>query len=343
MKARRIGSIAMLGVLVVNGALPSATSASSGKELERVRGTVGYRASEGAPLRTVTGRLDLADDGWVVTETSAAALLRLEGSSEIELGEKTAVQVGALGTARSGGPNTIVVDRGALHMTIHAARVGSSYVFQTGTSQIAVREADAYVVAGPRGTQVFCAACAPGDLTIRTGTHVTTIVTGEAATILGASPAGAAIRVGANAAVHNPAVDQFAASRSALAANAAVVAADPTGAADGRSAPAGTGAAVATMAAAAAVAAGVAAAAAGSSHSSGGVSSSPPQAPTIVQFVTTTASPTPAPGPAQPPTAPAPLAPHATTPAAATPTPSPTPRARAAGPPPPSGARGTRP
>jgi FecR-like protein len=346
MKALRIGTVATLGALVVSGTLPAATAATPGTQLERLRGAVGYRASTGSPVRSVISRVDLADDAWAVTDAAAAALLRLADSSEIELGEKTVIQVGAFSGAQSGEQNTIVVERGALHVMLHdTASVRANYVVQTGTSQIALRATDAYVVAGPRGTQVFCVACAPGDVTIRTGARVVTIVTGEAATILGASPAAAAVSVGANATTHNPAVDQFAASRTSLAPNPAVVAVDPTGAVDGRPAPAGAGSAAGTIAAAAAVAAGVAVAA-GASHGSGGASSSPPPAPTTVQFVTTTSSPTPAPAATQPPPAGAPVVLHPTAPAqtpGATPTPSPSPRARAVEPRPPNAPRGSRP
>ena len=332
---RRIGLVA-LSAVVANAATPAASYASSDKQLERVRGVVGYRAAADAPLHQVVGRLDLADDVWAVTENAAAALLRLADSSEIELGEKTVVQVGAFNTAQSGGQNTIVVDHGALHFKIrHPAGMRSNYVFQTGTSQIAVRGTEAYVVAGPRGTQVFCVECTPGDVTIRTGARVITIVTGQTATILGASAANAAITVGANATPHNPAVDQFVASHTALAANPSVVAADPTGVVGGGLAPAGAGAAAGTVTAAAAAAAGVAVAAGASHGSGGGSSATPPPTATTVQFVTTVATPTPTPAPTATPVptatpAPTPTPTPTATPTSAsvvfpTPTPTPTP------------------
>ncbi len=319
MKVRRIAVFAFCAVVVANAALPTASLASSDKQLERVRGVVGYRAAADGPLHQIVGRLDLADDAWAVTENAAAALLRLADSSEIELGEKTVVQVGAFNSAQSGAQNTIVVEHGALHFKIrHPAGMRSNYVFQTGTSQIAVRGTEAYVVSGPRGTQVFCVECTPGDVTIRTGARVITIVTGQTATILGASAAGASITVGANAALHNPALDQFVASHGALAANPAVVAADPTGVVGSSVASAGAGAAAGTVTAAAAAAAGVAVAAGASHGSSSTTTSTPPPTPTTVQFVTTVSTPTPAPS--------ATPAPTATSSASATPAPTATPQ-----------------
>jgi hypothetical protein len=321
MKVRRIAVFAFCSVVVANAALPTASLASSDKQLERVRGVVGYRAAADGPLHQIVGRLDLADDAWAVTENAAAALLRLADSSEIELGEKTVVQVGAFNTAQSGAQNTIVVEHGALHFKIrHPAGMRSNYVFQTGTSQIAVRGTEAYVVSGPRGTQVFCVECTPGDVAIRTGARVITIVTGQTATILGASAANAAITVGANATLHNPALDQFVASHTALAANPAVIAADPTGVVGGGVASAGAGAAAGTVAAAAAAAAGVAVAA-GASHASSGTTttSTPPPTPTTVQFVTTVSTPTPTPTATPQPTA------TPTSAAVVFPTPTPTP------------------
>lgn len=71
----------------------------------------------------------------------------------------------------------------------------SNYKFTTATSQIAVRGTEGFLIAGASGTSVICVSCAVGDVTVQTGTQVSTIVTGQTAVVAGSSAATATVNV----------------------------------------------------------------------------------------------------------------------------------------------------
>ncbi len=105
-----------------------------------MKGIVGYEPEPNAPFKAIFGRLDLPDNAVAVTQAGAQAVLRLADSSEIDIGEKTSVQVGAFNAVSSGRQNEIVLNGGSLHFNIrHPAGGQSNYKFTTATSQIAVR------------------------------------------------------------------------------------------------------------------------------------------------------------------------------------------------------------
>lgn len=205
-----VGALCALVAFAMVEPLGPVSAASGDKQLARIKGIVGYQDKVDGPFKPIFGRLDLADNAFAVTRPNSQALLRLRDSSEVEIGEKTLVAVGAFNAAQTGKDNTIVLEHGALHFSIHRPQGGqSNYRFTTPTSQIAVRGTEGFLVAGPQGTQVVCVACAAGDVTVTTGTQTVTIVTGQTVTVVGSSAANATVSVASNTTVNNPAVNQF--------------------------------------------------------------------------------------------------------------------------------------
>ena len=198
---RTLLAIGMLALLA-----PYVAGAATDKELQRQRGSVSYRDT-GGTVHPVSGQIALADDAYAITGRASAALLSLPDSSEVSLGENTSIKVGKFNGGATGPGNTITVDGGALKFAIrHPSGSKSNYTFTTPTSQIAVRGTEGYLVVGPRGTQVVCTRCEPGDVTVRTiAGVVTAIVTGQ---VLLVSSTGSAA-AGSVAALNNPAVNQF--------------------------------------------------------------------------------------------------------------------------------------
>jgi len=185
-------------------------AAGGDKQLARVKGIVGYEPAPNAPFKAIFGRLDLPDDAVAVTQTGAQAVLRLADSSEIDIGEKTSVQVGAFNAVSSGKQNEIVLNGGTLHFNIrHPVGGQSNYKFTTATSQIAVRGTEGFLVSSASGTQVVCVSCAAGDVTIQTGGQVTSIVSGQTAVIAGSTAGNASVSVVSNSSVSNSSLSQF--------------------------------------------------------------------------------------------------------------------------------------
>lgn len=265
MLVRRLG----IGALVASFAFCSTTIAldavGGDKQLARVKGIVGYEPAPNAPFKAIFGRLDLPDDAVAVTQAGAQAVLRLADSSEIDIGEKTSVQVGAFNAISSGKQNEIVLNGGTLHFNIrHPAGGQSNYKFTTATSQIAVRGTEGFLVSSASGTQVVCVSCAAGDVTIQTSGQFTSIVSGQTATITGSSAANASVSVASNSTATNSSLSQFNNASSTTSS-----AGTGTAAAGGTSVASGAGGTIATVAGAAG-AAGVVAASTNTGGAKGG-------------------------------------------------------------------------
>jgi hypothetical protein len=187
--------VAALAVLFAASAL-GAAAAGADKQLSRVRGTVEYQSAPQDALRPLFGSLDLPDDALAVTLADSQGLLRLADSSEVDIGAKARVRVGAFNAVASGKPNVVTVELGAIHFVVrHPAGARANYVFITPSTQIAVRGTEGYLVAGPKGTDFYCADCATGDVTLRIGTRTIPLITGQQVIVTGSDPATAATSV----------------------------------------------------------------------------------------------------------------------------------------------------
>jgi hypothetical protein len=209
--ARRLRAVlACALVLVVAGTLRFVASAQApNKELAPFKGTVGVQASENAPFTRVFGRTVVPDDAYAVTQAASLGTLTLPDSSQVAIGERTAVRVGAFNNAAAGPGSTLTLNHGALRFAIvHPAGTRSNYTFQTQTSQIAVRGTIGYLIVGDEGTQLICIDCAPGDVAITIGGRVVTLTSGYTITITG-PPGLATFTITPNDNSYNPSVAQF--------------------------------------------------------------------------------------------------------------------------------------
>jgi hypothetical protein len=197
-------------VLVVSGTLRIVAGAAPGdKELAPVRGTVGYEPTVNAPFNRIFGRAVVPDNAIAVTQEASLGTLTLPDSSQVALGERTQVQVGAFNNGVAGPGSTLTIYHGAMRFAIvHPAGTRSNYIFNTTTSQIAVRGTVAYLITGDDGTQLICVDCAPGDVTITIGQRVVSLVSGFTITITG-PPGFATFTISRNDQSYNPAVAQF--------------------------------------------------------------------------------------------------------------------------------------
>lgn len=172
-----------LAVFVCVGTLAAAAAAAAPgeKQLARVRGTVQYQTAPSAPYHRLVGSLELPDDAVAVTLADSQGLLRLPDSSEVDIGARARVRVGAFNAVVDSGPNvTIALEVGALHFTVrHPPGSRSTYRFVTATTQIAVRGTEGYLVTGPTGTDFYCASCEPGDVTLQVGERTIPLETGQ--------------------------------------------------------------------------------------------------------------------------------------------------------------------
>jgi len=189
---RALGAGTVLGIAVVLGVLAArAGAAAADKELARVRGTVEYQVAA-APLREIIGEVVVPDDALAITLADSRALLRLADSSEVDIGAKVRLRVGAFNAAASGNPTVLTLELGAIHFVVrHPAGGRANYVFVTPTAQIAVRGTEGYLVAGPRGTDFYCADCAEGDVTALVGDRSYSLTTGQQVIVVGSDPASA--------------------------------------------------------------------------------------------------------------------------------------------------------
>lgn len=187
---------AVLAAALLGSGARCALAAGAPNELVHVGGTVEYQRDLRDPLHLLFGTLELPGDATAVTLADSRAVVRLPDSSEIDVGATTRVRIGAFDSAALGNPNVVTLELGAVHFTVrHPAGGRANYVFRTPTSQIAVRGTEGYIVTGPTGTDVYCAACEPGDVTVTVGTRSFALATGDQAIVVGADPADARVDV----------------------------------------------------------------------------------------------------------------------------------------------------
>lgn len=234
---------------------PQIAAGATDKELQHQRGDVRYADPAGAQ-HPVSGSIALPDDAHAITGRRSLALLAMPDSSEIQLGENTDIAVGAFNTTAAGPGSTITVKNGALKFKVsHPTGGRSNYTFATPTSQIAVRGTEGYLVVGPKGTQVVCTKCEPGDVTVTVAGVVTALLTGQVFTALG-SGATTTTAVASSSTLNSPAVNQFSSGANPLGGTGATsdVTASTSGATAGAAAGVSAGVAAGAVAAAAAVA-----------------------------------------------------------------------------------------
>ena len=295
----------MLAAVVVLGLTvsfaPPATLAADEKQLQRVKGVVGYQASDDGPFTLVVARFLLPDDYLAITREKAAALLALPDSSLISLGGNTRIQVGAFNQSTAGPGATVTVNGGTLRFDIRRPQGGTAnYRFVTPTSQVAVRGTVGLLSVIGGNTSVACIACAADSVSVTVGTQTFAVLTGQ---ILTVSAAGAVLTGGLTGTV----LGSFTAA--GVSASAATGTAAATAGVAGASA-AGAGTIGAVAAGAAAVAVGVSAATNGKSSTPAPTqpTANPVPIPTPSPVPIATVSPSPAPSPSPTPSqAPTPI------------------------------------
>ena len=192
---RTVATLALASGLVL-AAMPNPTVAGdTSKQLQRVRGTIGYQTADtGTDFKQIFGKIDLPDDDFAVTKAASAAVIALPDSSLVSLGENTSVKVGAFDGASASPGSTITVNNGSLRFDIRRPAGGAAnYHFVTATSQIAVRGTVGLLAFTNGVTTVGCVVCAADSVTVTTATQTLTLVTGQFVTVsaLGAVTTGA--------------------------------------------------------------------------------------------------------------------------------------------------------
>jgi len=155
-------AVFVAGVFSLNAA---PTAAEGGKILAHQRGSVQYMLD--GSTKTIYTRLPVPDNATAITGPKSLATLTLPDSSEIDIGERTNVAIGAFNNTGSGKTNLITLNNGALHFVIrHPVGTNANYTFQTPTSQIAIRGTEGFIIQNAGGT----------SLTITSGTASITAV-----------------------------------------------------------------------------------------------------------------------------------------------------------------------
>jgi hypothetical protein len=251
--ARRLAAMAVAGGLIL-AAVPHSTDAAGGsKQLQRVRGTIGYQtADNGSDFKPVLAKFDLPDESAAVTRSQSAAVIAMPDSSLISLGENTTVKATAFDTTAAGPGSTITVNGGSLRFDIKRPVGGTAnYHFVTTTSAVGVRGTVGLLSFVNGITTVGCVACAADSVTVTAGGQTVALATGQIITV---SAAGV-ITTGALAA----AVGAFTAAGVPITAQATAVAAGLPAAGGIAGVSAGTATAVGVGAAVAGTAIGIAA------------------------------------------------------------------------------------
>jgi hypothetical protein len=227
-------------------------SAASNKELQRLKGTVGYQVGDAGTFNKVAGSYVLPDDSYAITQDKSAALLQLPDSSLVALGMNTKVLVGAFNQTADGPGATITVNGGALRFDIkRPTGSAANYHFVTPTSQVGVRGTIGLLAVLANGqTTVACLACAADSITVQVGGQSFALATGQAITV---TATGAVT----TSAVTSATLSGFSSAGVSTSATSGVAGATAgvTGAAVAPAAAAGAGAAAAAGAAAGAAAA----------------------------------------------------------------------------------------
>lgn len=173
----------------------SSPAAGNAKQLQHVRGDIGYQtAATGTDYKAVFGKFDLPDDDFAATHAQSAAVLAMPDSSLVSLGENTTVQVGAFNTTAAGPGSTITVNGGSLRFDIKRPQGGTAnYRFQTTTSAVGVRGTVGLLSFVNGVTTVGCLACAADSVTVTAGGQTVSLVTGQfiAVSVSGAITTGA--------------------------------------------------------------------------------------------------------------------------------------------------------
>ncbi len=189
---RLYSAIACILMVVLIGSLVSdPLGAASNKELQHLKGTVGYQPTADAPFSPVAGSYVLPDDAFAVTQDKSAALLTLPDSSLVAFGQNTRVQVGAFNQAAQGPGSTVTVNGGTLRFDIRRPQGGAAnYRFITPTSTIGVRGTVGLLSLLGGNTTVACLACAADSLSVSVGGQTFALATGQMLTV---SASGAAV------------------------------------------------------------------------------------------------------------------------------------------------------
>ena len=180
---------AVLAVMLTSGlvlaAVPHQTRAAGTKQLQHVRGTIGWQtAADSTDFKPVFGKFDLPDDNFAITRLQSAAVLALPDSSLVSLGENTNVQVGAFDNTTAGPGSTIRLTNGSLRFDIRRPQGGvANYRFVTNTSAVGVRGTVGLMSFINGVTTVGCVACAADSVTVTVGTQTVTLVTGQFITV----------------------------------------------------------------------------------------------------------------------------------------------------------------
>jgi hypothetical protein len=176
----------VLAACLAASVLPHITQAAdSPKQLQRVKGTVGYATVAGASdFKQVFAKFDLPDDDFAVTRSASAAVLAMPDSSLIALGENTSVKVSKFDTTAAGPGSTITIDNGALRFDIKRPAGGAAnYHFQTATSQVAVRGTIGLLAFVNGVTTVGCVVCAADSVTVTVGSQTLALAAGQFVTV----------------------------------------------------------------------------------------------------------------------------------------------------------------
>ncbi|MGD1065825.1 MAG: FecR domain-containing protein [Vulcanimicrobiaceae bacterium] len=139
---------------------PTLAAVATAPELIRLGGTVGYALAASEPLRPVADGLDLGAGSYAVTLAASQAQLNFADGTRIAIGERAALAI----VGDDGNRTTVQLVRGALHVVVKPTSV---IAILTPTGGVALSNADAFIVVGPRGTQIACVRCA--DTTVLAG------------------------------------------------------------------------------------------------------------------------------------------------------------------------------
>jgi hypothetical protein len=182
---RALTAAALTAVFVL-AAVPHITrAAGESKQIQHVRGTIGYQTAEsGTDFKPVFGKLELPDDAFAATHAQSAAVLAMPDSSLVSLGENTTVRVGAFNTTAAGPGSTITINGGALRFDIRRPQGGTAnYRFVTNTSAVGVRGTVGLISFANNVETVACLSCAADSVTITTASGQISLLTGQIATI----------------------------------------------------------------------------------------------------------------------------------------------------------------
>jgi hypothetical protein len=182
---RAFFGLALIACLVAS-VLPHITQAAdNAKQLQHVRGTVGYATVASATdFKTVFAKFDLPDDDYAVTRGASAAVLAMPDSSLIALGENTSVQVGAFDSASASPGSQITINGGSLRFDIKRPVGGvANYRFVTATSQVAVRGTIGLLAFTNGVTTVGCVVCAADSVTVTVGSQTLALAAGQFVTV----------------------------------------------------------------------------------------------------------------------------------------------------------------